>query len=55
MDDDGVGACGPLQFGGAGTDQWVDDRIEGGEPVGVGEDDRAELRPVQGAVGGEDP
>lgn len=55
MNDHGIGARGPFQLGRTGTDQRVDDRVEGGEPFGVGEDDRAELRPVQGSVRGQDP
>ena len=55
MDDDRTGAGGPLKLGGAGPDERVDDGVERGQACGVGEDDRAERGPVQGAVGAQYP
>ncbi|CAM5689481.1 hypothetical protein SALBM311S_00253 [Streptomyces alboniger] len=53
MDDDRVLGGGGFQFAGAGPHQGVDDRVQYGELLGVGEDDGAEPGPVQASVGGE--
>ncbi|BFO20618.1 hypothetical protein SHKM778_70060 [Streptomyces sp. KM77-8] len=53
MDDDGVPGGGLLQLAGASADQRVDDRVEDGQPLRVGEDDGPQPGPVQAAVGGE--
>ena len=42
------------QRGGALPDEGMDDAVEDGEPFTVAEDEGAELRPVQAAVGRQD-
>src|SRR5690606_12420170 len=51
VDDDGVRRGGLLQLRHARADLGVDDPVEDLELLGIGEDDRAEPRPVEGAVG----
>lgn len=54
VDDDVPGPRPALQLGRPGADQGVDDGIEGGQALGVGEHDGAELRPVERPLRGED-
>ncbi len=49
----GVLGRGRLQLPGPPADQGVDDLVEDGQLLGVGEDDGAQLGAVQGAVRGE--
>ncbi len=56
MHHDGVrvgGRGGLLQLAGTGADQGVDDGVQHGQLLRVGEHDRAQLGPVQTAVPGE--